>query len=136
MQSILKRVLAVIVGIVAGSVINGGIIAISPYIIPPPQGVNVSDEASLKAGIHLFEAKHFIMPFLAHALGTLAGAFAAAKIADKQRLWFATIIAIVFFAGGVMMVLMLPGAPLWFSIVDLVFAYFPMAFLGYWLGKK
>jgi hypothetical protein len=33
------------------------------------------------------------------------------------------------------MVTILPS-PLWFNIIDLVFAYFPMAFLGYRLGKK
>jgi hypothetical protein len=31
--------------------------------------------------MHLFEPRHFVMPFLAHALGTLAGALAAFLIA-------------------------------------------------------
>lgn len=53
------------------------LILISPSLIPPPSGVNVSDAESLSRSIHLFEPRHFVMPFLAHALGTLAGALAA-----------------------------------------------------------
>jgi hypothetical protein len=42
---------------------------------------------------------------------------------------------IVFFFGGAMAVSMLP-APLWFNIIDLAFAYIPMAMLGHWISTK
>ncbi|MDR9397724.1 hypothetical protein [Salibacter sp.] len=44
------------------------------------------------------------------------------------------IIGVFFLIGGIMNVYMLPS-PMWFSIVDLVFAYIPMAVLGYRIGK-
>jgi len=42
---------------------------------------------------------------------------------------------LVFFVGGVMMISMVPS-PLWFNIVDLVFAYIPMSFIALKLFYK
>jgi hypothetical protein len=42
---------------------------------------------------------------------------------------FALAIGIFFLIGDIAAVFMLP-APLWYNIVDLLFAYIPMAFLG------
>ena len=75
---IVRNILAVIAGIVLGSVVNMGLITIGPSVVAPPEGVNVNDMESLKSSMHLFQPKHFIFPFLAHAIGTLAGAFVAA----------------------------------------------------------
>ena len=73
------------------------------------------------------------MPFLAHALGTLAGAFLTAKIAETHKMNLALLIGILFLAGGIANVFMLPS-PTWFSITDNVGAYIPMAYLGGKLG--
>jgi hypothetical protein len=113
--------------------VNGGIIAISASIIPPPPGVNVNDIESLKASMHLFEAKHFIMPFLAHALGSLVGAFVAAIIAASRKMIFALVIGAVHLLGGIAASFMIP-APVWFIALDLIVAYIPMAWLGGKLG--
>ena len=77
MNPIIRNVLAVIAGLIVGSIVNMGIIAISGSIIPPPEGADVTTMEGLKATMHLFEPRHFIFPFLAHALGTLAGAIIA-----------------------------------------------------------
>ncbi len=81
MNSMVKNVLAVIAGLVIGSVVNMGIIRISGSIIPPPEGADVTTMEGLKESMHLFQFKHFIFPFLAHALGTFVGAIFAALIA-------------------------------------------------------
>jgi len=134
MNSILKNILAVVAGIILGGAINMGLIIMSGSIIPPPEGVNPADMESLKENIHLFEAKHFIMPFLAHALGTLIGAFITTKIAASNHLKMALIIGFWFLLGGIMAANMLPS-PLWFEAFDLIVAYIPMALLGYKLAK-
>lgn len=125
----IKNVLAVVAGLLAGSLINGGLINISGTIIPPPEGADVTTMEGLKASLHLFEPKHFIMPFLAHTLGTLVGAFVAIKLAASQPMRMAYIVAAFFFVGGAMNVMMLP-APMWFNSLDLVGAYFPMGWLA------
>lgn len=129
MNSTAKNILAVIVGIIVGSVVNMAIIMISGSLIPPPEGVNPADMESLAENIHLFEAQHFIMPFLAHAIGTLLGAFLATKIAATHKANLAMAVGIFFFIGGVANAFMLP-APTWFITVDLIFAYIPMAWIG------
>ena len=131
MNPILRNILAVIAGIVVGSGVNMGIIMISGSLIPPPAGADVTTTEGLKASMYLFEPKHFLMPFLAHALGTLAGALIAATIAASHKMKFALGIAVFFLAGGIASVAMLPS-PLWFSVTDLVLAYIPM---GYLAGK-
>ncbi len=129
MNPIVRNILAVIAGVIVGSVVNMGIITLSGMVIPPPEGVDVTTTESLKASMHLFEPKHYIMPFLAHALGTLVGAIIAASIAVNRKMIVALIIGAVFLIGGTMMVLQLPS-PMWFNALDLIVAYIPMAYLG------
>ena len=129
MSAIAKNILAVVAGIIIGGIVNMGIIMASGSIIPPPEGADVTTVEGLKASIHLFEAKHFIMPFLAHAFGTLVGAFAAVRIAANRKFTFAMIIGVFFLLGGILNSIQLP-APTWFITVDLVLAYIPMALIG------
>lgn len=133
MHPAVKNILAVVVGFVIGSMVNMGFISLSGAVIPPPAGADVRTMEGLQASMHLFEPKHFLFPFLAHALGTLVGAAAAAYIAATRKLTFAMTIGVLFFAGGLASVVMLPS-PLWFDVVDLVGAYFPMAWLGWKLA--
>jgi len=134
MNPILKNILAVVAGIIAGMAVNMGIIMMSGSVIPLPEGVDPANTESLKANIHLFEAKHYIMPFLAHALGTLAGAFLTAKIAANNKFRLALVIGVFFLIGGVMTSFQL-GSPLNANLIDWIFAYIPMAWLGWKLAK-
>ncbi len=129
MNSIIRNVLSVIAGIVFGSAVNMGIIMISGSIIPPPDGADVTTVEGLSASMHLFQPKHFIMPFIAHALGTFAGAFIAGLIAINHKMKFALGIGAFFLLGGIANVFMLPS-PTWFTILDLVGAYIPMAYIA------
>lgn len=126
----LRSVLAILAGIIVGSAVNGLLIMLGGNLIPLPDGIKGTDSESLAKSIHLFEPKHFIFPFLAHALGTFVGAFTTAKIASRMKLNYAIWVGVYFLMGGVMMVFMLKNAPIWFSVVDLIFAYIPMAYLG------
>ncbi len=127
MNPILKTSLAVAAGVIAGSVVNGGIIAIQHHIIPLPAGADISSAEAMKATIHLFEAKHFLMPFAAHALGTLSGALLAGFLAGPKGRLAAGIIGGFFLFGGIAASFMIP-APAWFIAADLILAYIPMAY--------
>ncbi len=129
MKTILINVLAIILGIALGGMVNMGLVMLGPDIITPPAGADVTTMEGLKASMHLFQPKHFIMPFLAHALGTLSGAFIAALIARSQKMLFALAIGAFFLIGGISNVILLPS-PLWFNLTDLLLAYLPMAYLG------
>ena len=129
MYTVLRIVLAVIGGLLVGSLVNMGLITLSSSVIPPPPGVDVTNMESLKQSMHLFEAKHFLFPFLAHALGTLVGAWFAALIAKVHRMKIGLGIGGFFMLGGIINAFALPS-PAWFIVVDLALAYLPMAWLG------
>ncbi|WP_139958648.1 hypothetical protein [Flavicella sediminum] len=131
MNPILRNILAVVLSLILGSAINMGVILVSSSIIPPPEGVDNTTMEGLAAGMHLFEAKHFLFPFLAHALGTLVAATCVLAMVKKHQQKFAYGIGFIFLLGGISNVLMLPS-PTWFVITDLSLAYLPIA----WLSTK
>ena len=135
MKSVGKNILAVIVGVVAGSLVNMALINIGPSVVPLPQGADISTMEGLRDSMKLFTPVNFIFPFLAHALGTLVGAFVAAKLAASHHVKFAMGIGVFFLMGGIAAVSML-GGPLWFNVADLVLAYIPMSFLGATLAGR
>jgi len=128
MNPIVKNILAVLTGIVVGNIVNGGLITLSPLFVDAPVGVDVNDIESIKTNFHLYEAKHFVIPFLAHALGTFVGAFLAVKIATKNKMKFAIGIGVFFLIGGIAVNYMIYH-PI-FSPIDVLFAYIPMGWLA------
>ncbi len=135
MPALLRNVLALLAGVIVGGAVNTALIMLSPSLIPPPAGVDVNDAESLSRSMHLFQPRHFIMPFLAHAIGTLAGALAAYLLAATHRVPIALAVGVVFLCGGVAASFMIP-APTWFIALDLLVAYVPMAWLATRLGAR
>lgn len=130
-----KDTLLFIASLLIGMIINMGMIYAGVYLIPFPAGVNVSTREGLKAALPLLEFQHFVFPFLAHALGTLSGAYCVSRWTRTHQQRRAWIIGAIFFIGGLMNIIGMPS-PLWFSVTDLVFAYFPMAWLGMKLSNR
>lgn len=130
MNPILRNILAVIAGLILGNIVNMAIISISETLIPPPKRVDVTTMEGLKNSIHLFEAKHFVMPFLAHAIGTLAGAILTYLIATPfQKFKLVLVISFFFLLGGIVSAFIIP-APIWFIALYIIVAYIPMAFIA------
>ncbi|MGB0166991.1 MAG: hypothetical protein ACPF8V_09075, partial [Luteibaculum sp.] len=120
----LKNILAVILGIVIGSIVNYGLIIAGAQLIPAPEGVDPMNADSIQQNIHLFLPRHFLFPFLAHALGTLVGAAFCAKIAKSHYFALALGVGGFFMLGGIINAFMIP-APSWFMSLDLIVAYLP-----------
>jgi len=133
-MNILKNILAVCVGWIGGSILNMGLVQLG-HVAFPIEDIDINDMQALAQALPNLEYHYFIFPFLAHALGTFLGAFLAAKISSSHHMRFAMSIGIIFLIGGVVVNIMLPGA-LWFTILDLMLAYLPMAWLGGQLSKK
>ena len=126
----IRNILAVIVGIIAGSVINGLLVSVSGLIIPPPAGADMTTVDGINAAMPLLGPMNFLFPFVAHGAGSLIGALVASLIAVSNRLAFSIGIGSLFLLGGAYMTYAI-AAPLWFEVVDLIFAYIPMAWLGW-----
>ncbi|MGH8854693.1 MAG: hypothetical protein ACREWI_10485 [Telluria sp.] len=132
---VIRYVLAIAAGFIVGSLVNMGLISLGGALIPPPSGADVSTMEGVQASMHLFEPRHFLSPFLAHALGTLVGALVAARLAPRRSRYLAMSVGLLFLAGGCAAVAMLPS-PLWFAVTDLVLAYLPMAWFGWKLSGR
>jgi hypothetical protein len=135
MNPIVKNILVFIAAWLVGSLSNMLVLQLGMQLIAPPEGFDLNTPEGLKAAMPLMEWKHFITPFLSHAIGTLVGAIILAKFAASNAFKLVMGLSFLFFLGGLAMVFMVPS-PLAFTIIDLVFAYFPMGYLGYQLVYK
>jgi len=127
MNTLLRNIFAVIAGGILGAVVNMSFIVAGSKVFPLSESFEPMNAMN-------WDLKFFIFPFLAHALGTLAGAFIAANIAATYKKPFALMVGAFFLLGGTMMVFMLP-APVWFVVLDLVVAYIPMGWLGWRISR-
>jgi len=134
MKQFFRNIIALIFGIIIGSIVNIAVINNAGALVPPPDGINPNDIESIKENIHLYTPIHFFIPLLAHAMGTFIGALITSLIAVSSRIFLAIGVGCFFLIGGIMMVMILP-APIWFICLDLIVCYIPMALLG-WKFKK
>ena len=123
MKTIIKNILVLLGGCVFGSVVNMGLIIAGNQLIPMADGMNPMDAT-------MWDIKYFIFPFLAHAIGTLSGAFIVARYTASHHMILAISIGIFFLLGGISMVFIMP-APVWFIVADLSLAYIPMGWYGW-----
>ncbi|MCB1022875.1 MAG: hypothetical protein KDB79_00695 [Acidobacteria bacterium] len=135
MNTILRGILAVIAGVLVGGFVNMGILSLGNQVIALPAGADMTSVESMKQTMHLFGPRHYVTPFLAHALGVFVGALLASLIAASHNFKFAIAIAGFFLLGGITAAFLLP-APAWFIAVDLILAYIPMGWLGWKLSRK
>jgi hypothetical protein len=130
----IRKILAVVIGIVAGSIFNMAMVTASQAVYPLPEGVDPNDFEAFKAYVeaHGLPTGALIMVLLAHAGGSLVSGLACGLIA--MRSWYAAGIGlgILWTCGGIAMLMMLP-APTWFAVADVVL-YIPAALLGVQLG--
>jgi hypothetical protein len=126
---LLKDTLLFVAALVLGMIVNMSLVYAGIYWIPLPAGADVTTRDGLQAALPLMGYQHFIFPFLAHALGTLVGAYVVTRWVSARKQRRAYMVGAIFFIGGLMNIIGMPS-PLWFSIADLSLAYFPMAWLG------
>lgn len=128
MKPIFKNIIAIVLGWIVGSVVNMGLIQIGHNIFPI-EGINPKDLKALSEIMPTLDSEYFIFPFLAHAIGALAGAIIAGVLATKHKMKFSLGIGAFFLLGGIAASIMIP-APTWYVITDIILAYIPMAWIG------
>ena len=123
MNIIFKNIFSILGGGLIGMIVNMGLIIIGNQLIPFEDDMNPMNAT-------MWEIKYFLFPFLAHAIGTLSGAFITARFAASYHMILAICIGIFFLLGGISMVFIMP-APVWFIVADLSLAYIPMGWFGW-----
>ncbi|HMQ02758.1 MAG TPA: hypothetical protein PKD26_02475 [Pyrinomonadaceae bacterium] len=125
-----RNILGLIAGYVVGSIVNFALIMVNMTALAPA-GADFSTPEGVNAAMASLQPINFAVVFLAHALGTLAGAFTASMIAVSHKMLISMIIGCLFLIGGIYAAYAIE-APMWFEATDLLLAYIPMA----WLGAK
>lgn len=133
MKPIVRNIIAVVLGLVVGNVVNMSLIQVGHSVFPT--GIDANDMDQLVRFMEGADSKFFVFPFIAHAIGTLFGAFIASLFSKNRKMGVALIIGVFFLIGGLIISFMIP-APSWFVTMDLLIAYIPMAFMGYLMARS
>jgi len=130
----IRSILAVISGGVAGCVVNMAIVMLSMVIFPMPPGTDFSNKEAMKTYIDALPLSGFLLVLLAHEGGTFAGGFVAGWIAKRWQIVLGGIIGGLFLVAGFINLQSIP-LPTWFAIVDLVL-YVPCGIAGAMLAQR
>ncbi len=113
MHPVLRSVIAVVAGAVVSAVVISLVEMVSSKMYPLPEGMDPNDLEALKKHVATLPAGAFLMVLTAWFLGTLTGGVVACLIARRRSMVHACVIAVIFLAAAVFMMLVLPH-PAWF----------------------
>lgn len=119
MPPILRSVLAVGAGVVAGGLTVFGIEVLGRLAVPPPPGHDPGDPASIAAAMAAMPPAAFAILLLAYVTGPTLGAWLAARRAPSRPTLHAASVGAFFVAGGLSNFLTIPH-PVWFVIAAMV----------------
>ena len=132
MHPILRNVLVFIGALIIGGAVNSVIVSNGINMIDTPEGFDYNNLETYS----LLSPMNLMLPFAAHALGTLTGAYLVAKFAASHWKQLAFGMGLLFLMLGAAAAVMIE-APMWFNALDLSLAYIPMGLLGWVLaGSK
>ncbi len=130
----LRRILAITAGIVVFIVVVMVMDGISHQLHPLPDGMDPQDQAAMAEHIASAPFGAMFVVMLGWILGTLGGAFTAAKISVTHKRLAAGIVGALAFAGTTMNVVMLPHP--WWMIAGGLAGIAIAAHLGWKLGDR
>lgn len=134
MNPIVRNILAVVAGFIAGALVNMVLVSAGPLVFPPPPGADMTNVAGIKAALPQLQPGHFVFPFLAHAANAFVGALVGYLVAGSRREAIAWGLGGLTLLGGIAAAFMIPAPP-WFLVLDLGLAYLPMAWLAIRVGR-
>ncbi len=119
MPPILRRILAVLAGMVTGFVLVALVESAGHTIYPPPKDLDFTDPAALNAYVRSIPLGALLFVLLAWVVGTFGGAWVAARLAGPQPMLHAGIIGALLLAASVANLIAIPH-PVWFSVSAVV----------------
>lgn len=131
----LRRILAVVGGLIAGSVCIGAVEWLGHYFYPLPEGMKPNDMDAFKEYVTTAPFMALFFVIIAYAVGALVSGFISTKIAKDGKNRYALICGIFFLLATIYNMAILP-TPVWFWILGIV--VWGLVLVGYqWgLNKK
>ncbi|MDR3023221.1 hypothetical protein [Chryseobacterium sp.] len=129
----LRRILAVVVGLIVGSICITVVEKIGHYLYPPPTEAAAGDMEALKVYINDAPFMALFIIILAYALAAVVSGFTASKISNNGKPAAAVICGIIFLLMTIYMMVSLP-TPIWFWILGVL--VWGLVFIGHKLALK
>lgn len=119
MRKAARSVAAVLAGVVAAGVIVAALEAINARLFNLPEGIDASDMEAMRRAVAALPQSAFILLLAGWGIGTLMGAWIAARLAPKAPRVHGAIVTAVLLAAGVANMVMLPH-PAWVWVVGIL----------------
>lgn len=129
----LRRILAVLAGLIAGSIGITVVEKIGHALYPPPLEAEAGDMEALKVYVGQAPFMALFSIILAYALAAVISGFTATKISNNGKYTAALICGIIFLLMTVYMMMSLP-TPIWFWILGIL--VWGLVFVGHKLALK
>jgi len=127
MSPTLRRVAAVLVGLLVGFAIIFGVEWIGAKLFPLPPGTDPSNDESMRAAMAVLPVEALLLVLVGWILSSLVGGWVAARIAGRT-LQPAMIVGTILLAAAVASMLTI-SHPLWFWVAG-VLVFLPSAYAG------
>ncbi|WP_372898289.1 hypothetical protein [Stieleria sp.] len=130
----IRKVMAVVAGLIAGSIFNMALVGLSHAVYPLPQEIDPNDFEAFREHVKAngMPTGALLIVLAAHAGGSFVSGLVCGLIAKRTWYLAAGALGILWMCGGITMLMMLP-APIWFAVADTIL-YVPVALLGVRLG--
>ena len=110
MHPMLRRVFALVAGLLVAVVVVGGVEGLSSRLYPLPAGLDYNDREAMTAAIALLPAGAFVAVLVAWGLAALAGSWVAVRMGGHAGIGY--LIGVLLGTAGIANLLMIPH-PLW-----------------------
>ncbi|MDC1142039.1 YrzE family protein [Planctomycetota bacterium] len=112
----IRNILAVIVGLVVGGVLNMTIIQFNMNVLyPAPKGMDPNDVDQFNAYLSTLPTMAFVVVIVAHLAQAFIGGWVAARLAKSRPFLLAMIVGALSLVGGILAMTMFKG-PDWMII--------------------
>ncbi len=127
-NSLLKNILCIVAGIVAGVVVIMVVQTIGHQVYPVASDVDYEDQEAMRALVASMPAGALLFVLLSYALGSFVGGGLTARLSPGGHMRHALIVGAVLMVMGLMNLVSIPH-PLWFNLGTLL-VFLPAAWLG------
>lgn len=129
----IRKIAAVVVGILLTSLVVGLVQQLGHYLYPLPAGTDPNDSEAIKKYVENapFLAVFFVI--ISYAAGAFTGGFVSTKIANDGKKIYALIIGVLFLFTSIYMMVTIPS-PIWFWILGI--AVWSLVLVGWKLALK
>ena len=129
-MDILRNIGAVLLGSLAGGVVNMALIVLNTKALyPMPAGLDPNDPAQFNAWIAGLPAAAFVLPLVAHLAHAFVGAIVAVKLAASRHRTLAMVVGGLTLLAGIMNAMAI-HIPTW------MYVEFPLYLVVAWLGGR